>query len=71
MTAKSKSMQIIIQPENKIENASRVKTVMGLLKKLGLKDTQALVIRDNQLLTPDQRIYQDDRIIVRLVASRG
>lgn len=64
-------MQIIIQPENKIENASRVKTVTGLLKKLGLKDTQALVIRDNQLLTPDRRIYQDDRIIVRLVASRG
>jgi sulfur carrier protein len=64
-------MQIIIQPENKIENVTRVKTVMGLLKKLGFKDTQALVIRDNQLLTPDQRIYQDDRIIVRLVASRG
>lgn len=64
-------MQVIIQPENRIENVPRVKTVMGLLKKLRLNHIQALVIRDNQLLTPDQRINQDDQIIVRLVASRG
>ncbi len=64
-------MQIIIQPENRTKNISNVSTVMGLLNKLGLKASQALVIRENQLLTPDRRIYQDDHIIVRLVASRG
>ncbi len=64
-------MQITVQPENKIRDITRVSSVLGLLNRLGLKTTQALVIRDNQLLTPDQPIFKDDRIIVRKVASRG
>ncbi|MFO7728234.1 MAG: hypothetical protein R6X11_07880 [Desulfonatronovibrio sp.] len=64
-------MQIIMQPENKTKIIPRVSSVTGLLNKLGLKSTQALIIRENQLLTPDQRIFPDDRIIVRKVASRG
>ncbi len=64
-------MQVIIQPENKIKDIPKISSVTGLLNILGLKSTQALVIRDNQLLTPDQKVFPEDRIIVRLVASRG
>ena len=71
MKIKSKSMQITVQPENKIRDITKVSSVLGLLNRLGLKTTEALVIRDNQLLTPDQPIFKDDRIIVRKVASRG
>lgn len=64
-------MQIIMQPENITKIIPRVSSVTGLLNKLGLKSTQALVIREDQLLTPDQRIFPEDRIIVRKVTSRG
>jgi len=64
-------MQILVQPENATKNIPKVSTAMGLLNKLGLKTTQALVIRGNRLLTPDERIFPQDQIIVRRVASRG
>ncbi|MFN2267916.1 MAG: hypothetical protein ABR533_06535 [Desulfonatronovibrio sp.] len=64
-------MQITIQPENKIRNIFKAATVLSLLNKLDLKSTQAIVIRDNQLLTPDEKIFEKDDIIVRIVASRG
>ncbi|RQD67320.1 MAG: hypothetical protein D5R98_01000 [Desulfonatronovibrio sp. MSAO_Bac4] len=64
-------MQITLQPENKIKNIFKAATVLSLLNKLDLKPTQAIVIRDNQLLTPDEKIFEEDNIIVRVVASRG
>ncbi|WP_028575363.1 hypothetical protein [Desulfonatronovibrio hydrogenovorans] len=64
-------MQVLLQPENKIKEIPRVATVLGLLNKLGLKPTQALVIREGRLLTPDVQIFPDDQLKVRVVASRG
>ncbi len=64
-------MQIIMQPENISISIPKAASVTGLLNRLGLRSTQALVIRDNQLLTPDERIFPEDQIIVRKVASRG
>ena len=64
-------MQITLQPENKIKNIFKAATVLSLLNKLDLKPTQAIIIRDNQLLTPDEKIFEEDNIIVRVVASRG
>lgn len=64
-------MQILIQPENKKRNIFKAATALSLLNRLELKPTQALVIRDNQLLTPDEKIFEKDDIIVRIVGSRG
>ncbi len=64
-------MRITLEPENRQVLLPKVSTVTGLLNKLGLKSNQALVIRNNELLTPDEKIYPDDAIIVRQVASRG
>ena len=65
-------MKVFIEPENKeIKLTGKTKTVLGLLNKLNLRPTQALVIRNGQLLTPDRRLYPDDKIIIRLIISRG
>jgi len=64
-------MKLILEPENKELEITKVKTVRGLLNKLGLNSTQALVIRDGQLLTPDEKLFPKDVVKVRKVASRG
>lgn len=64
-------MQITLEPENRMVEIHRVSSVTGLLNRLGLKPFQALVIRDNQLLTPDARLNHEDKLIVRKVVSRG
>ncbi|MFW5730439.1 MAG: hypothetical protein ACOCPN_04680 [Desulfonatronovibrionaceae bacterium] len=64
-------MQITLEPENRIMEINRVSSAMGLLNRLGLKPFQALVIRDNRLLTPDSRLNPEDNLIVRKVVSRG
>lgn len=64
-------MQVTIQPDNKTMDITKVQSVTGLLNRLGLKPTQALVIRDKELLTPDRKLSPQDRIIVRMVTSRG
>lgn len=49
----------------------KIKTVLQLLNKLDLRVNDALIIRDDELLTPDRHLRSGDHIIVRLVASRG
>lgn len=49
----------------------RLNTAQQLLNKLGLYRTDALVIRGNELLTPDRRIEHGDAIVVRCVTSSG
>ncbi|WP_232300543.1 hypothetical protein [Desulfonatronovibrio magnus] len=71
MKTRHKSMQIILEPENTKRQIFGAATVLSMLNKLGLKSTQALVIRNNTLLTPDEKIHPDDEITVRVVASRG
>ncbi len=49
----------------------KINTVLQLLQKLDLRVNDALIIRDNELLTPDRRLHDGDHVTVRLVTSRG
>jgi len=49
----------------------KIKTVLQLLHKLNLRVNDALIIRDDELLTPDRHVRNGDHITVRLVTSRG
>jgi sulfur carrier protein len=60
-----------IEPRDQTMEFRRLNTTLQLLNKLGLSRTDALVIRDGELLTPDRRIRQGDEITVRIVASGG
>ena len=62
---------IRIEPENETIEFERLNTVLQLLNRLGLRRTDALIIRGDELLTPDRRLSNGDRIIVRKVRSTG
>lgn len=62
---------VLIQPEEKIVVMKRAKTARQLLEALNLAEETALVARNNELLTPDRRIWANDNILVRKVASTG
>ena len=47
------------------------KTVMQLLQKFDLRVNDALIIRGDELLTPDRHLHDGDHITIRLVTSRG
>ncbi len=48
-----------------------VRTVRKLLNVLNLRETDALVIRGDELLTSDRHLDNGDEILVRPVRSRG
>jgi len=60
-----------MEPKRSTLEFPRINTVLQLLGKLHLKTNDALIIRGDELLTPDRRIYSGDTITVRLVMSRG
>ncbi|SKA88387.1 sulfur carrier protein [Paucidesulfovibrio gracilis DSM 16080] len=60
-----------VQPENEILEFGKLNTVLQLLNRLQLRSTQALIIREGQLLTADRRLHHGDRIIVKKVISAG
>ncbi|WP_321404703.1 hypothetical protein [Maridesulfovibrio sp.] len=60
-----------IEPEGKTVEYTKLNTVLQLLNKQGLHHTDALVIRNGELLTPDERIYQGDELELRKVISVG
>lgn len=60
-----------IEPQKKTIEFKSLNTALQLLNKLGLSGTDALVIRGNELLTPDRRIRHGDVITVRCVTSSG
>lgn len=62
---------VLLQPENKRLVLPRPKTVLQLLRKLGIKRCTALVIRDDGLLTEDRAILPGDDITIRVVTSSG
>ena len=62
---------VTLEPEGETRTMEQANTVLQLLNRLGLSRTQALVIRDDGLLTPDERLFHEDRITVRTVTSRG
>lgn len=59
------------EPENVLLSMPRKKTARQLLASLGLYEETALVARGGELLTPDRRIWPDEKILVRTVVSRG
>lgn len=62
---------VLLQPEEKHLSLPRPKTSRQLLEALGLAEETALVVREGQLLTPDRRIWPEDALLVRKVASSG
>lgn len=65
------TIAVRLEPEGRELVMQRPKTVMQLLRKLGIRRCAALVIRDGGLLTEDRRILPDEHITVRLVTSSG
>ncbi len=62
-----------IQPEETILDIPRhkAKTVLSLLKVLGIRPGTAIVARGRELLTPDRALYAGDELLVRKVTSAG
>lgn len=64
-------IRVWLEPPGKCLSMPRPKTVSQLLQALDLREETALVARQGNLLTPDRRIWPDDELLVRIVASRG
>ena len=62
---------VVVQPEDSLLSLPRPKTARQLLEALDIVEECALVARDGELLTPDRRIWPDDALLVRKVASSG
>lgn len=62
---------VLLQPEETRLSLPRPKTARQLLEALNLTEESALVARGGELLTPDRRIWPDDDLLVRKVASSG
>lgn len=62
---------VTIEPDGETLALERHNTVLMLHKRLGLRVNDALVIRGEELLTPDRRLEDGDAITVRKVISRG
>ena len=60
-----------IEPGKEIQSFERLNTVLMLQKRLGLRVNDALVIRGDKLLTPDDRLVDGDEIRIRKVTSTG
>lgn len=65
------TITVLLEPECVTKDIPRPKTVTQLLNKLGIRQGEALVARNGELLTPDRRIETGDSILVRKVISRG
>lgn len=68
---KGSRILVDIEPTGERLSMPRAKTARQLLEALRLEEETALVIKNGALLTPDRRIWPGDRIVVRLVGSRG
>ncbi len=62
---------VFIEPDNETLHFERLKTVLLLQQRLGLRVNDALVIRGDMLLTPDCRLQDGDEIRIRKVISTG
>lgn len=72
-TANGIGMEIFIKPDQKSIQVDGVKTVRELIKKLGFREEEILVIETNskRLLTPDEKLSPEWRIEIRKVISGG
>lgn len=62
--------EVLVEPEQN-SRFIKAKSALKILNLLGYSGVDALVIRENELLTPDRRVFDDDFIIIRPVTSRG
>ncbi|WP_018123194.1 hypothetical protein [Desulfovibrio oxyclinae] len=60
-----------VEPDGKTVEMHKVRTVIAMLNRLELRHTMALIIRDGELLTPDERLLHGDHLLVRKVTSAG
>ncbi len=64
-------MKVRITPQGREVEISGVRTVHGLLTRLGVLEGTVLVIRGQALLTADSALSDDETIEVRSVVSGG
>ena len=64
-------LYVRVETETEAREMRGVRTVRKLLNVLNLRETDALVIRGNELLTSDRHLDHGDEILVRPVRSRG
>jgi sulfur carrier protein len=62
---------VYVEPENETLTFVRHSTVLRLQDQMGLRVNDALVIRGDMLLTPDDRLNDGDEIRIRKVMSTG
>ncbi len=60
-----------LEPDGKVIELRRTRSVLGALNKLKLRSTMAIVVREDELLTADRKLYNGDTIMVRKVTSAG
>jgi sulfur carrier protein len=60
-----------MEPGGEVKTFAQLNTVQQLLNRLGLRHTEALVIRGGRLLTQDLKLNPDDALTVRVVVSAG
>lgn len=60
-----------LEPEGKVVELPNIRSVVGLLNKLGLRSTMVIVARDGELLTSDRKLRNGDTVMVRKVTSAG
>ena len=62
---------VVLEPKGGAIAIPKAKSALQVLKKLGLRPTAALVVRNGELLTPDRSISPGDELRVRVVMSSG
>jgi len=60
-----------LEPDGKVVELPYVKSVLGVLNRLKLRSTMAIVVRDGELLTADRKLLNGDTVMVRKVTSAG
>lgn len=60
-----------LEPDGEVVELHGAKSVLGVLNRLNLRSTMAIVVRDNELLTPDRKLENNDVLMVRKVTSAG
>ena len=60
-----------LEPDGKVVELHRTRSVLGVLNRLNLRSTMAIVVRNGELLTPDRMLEHGDVLMVRKVTSAG
>lgn len=71
MPTGDEKMEVYLERENKTRKMKFKGTAKELLEKLGVNAAAVLVIRDNELITLDEKIKEKDKIKIVSVVSGG